>query len=133
MQLLSDSLAIESGDDISDGADNYLVASIDIESLFDNSFTETDDVMAFTDRAKLEQTELWENEPKTNNYDAYFRQSFWDSFIFFFIHLGSDILYKDDDGRISLAYERLPGIPKKVADKFASKTHTLDLSYNNIK
>lgn len=43
------------------------------------------------------------------------------------------MLCKDEDGRISLAYERLPCIPKKIADKFAQKTHTIDLSYNNIK
>lgn len=45
----------------------------------------------------------------------------------------SDILCKEEDGRVSLAYERLPGIPKNLADKFALRTHTLDLSYNNIK
>lgn len=60
LQLLSESAAIESGNDVGDGADNYLEASIDIESFLDNSFSEADDLMAFTDRAKLEQTELWE-------------------------------------------------------------------------
>lgn len=60
LQLLSESAAIESGNDVGDGADNYLEASIGIESLLDNSFSEADDLMAFTDRAKLEQTELWE-------------------------------------------------------------------------
>lgn len=45
----------------------------------------------------------------------------------------SDMLYKEENGRISLAYEKLPGIPKKVAEKFANTVHTLDLSHNNIK
>lgn len=59
LQLLYDSATIKSDDDVCDGADNYLKAAIDIESLLDNSFFNTDDLMAFTDRAKLEQTELW--------------------------------------------------------------------------
>lgn len=58
LQLLSYSAAIESGDDAGNGADYYLEATIDIESLLNNSFSETDDPMAFTDQAKLEQTEL---------------------------------------------------------------------------
>ncbi|XP_031620200.1 leucine-rich melanocyte differentiation-associated protein-like [Contarinia nasturtii] len=44
-----------------------------------------------------------------------------------------ELTYKEDDGRISLAYEHLPAIPRKIADKFALRTHTLDLSHNNIK
>lgn len=58
LQLLSYSAAIESGDVAVNGADYCLEATIDIESLLDNSFSETDDPMAFTDQAKLEQTEL---------------------------------------------------------------------------
>ncbi|XP_055324292.1 leucine-rich melanocyte differentiation-associated protein-like [Sitodiplosis mosellana] len=45
----------------------------------------------------------------------------------------SDFACKEEDGRISLAYERLQGIPRKIAEKFALRTHTLDLSYNSIK
>lgn len=45
----------------------------------------------------------------------------------------SEFSIKEEDGRISLAYERLPGIPKNIADKFALRTHTLDLSYNTIR
>lgn len=45
----------------------------------------------------------------------------------------SEFSIKEEDGRISLAYERLPGIPKSIADKFALRTHTLDLSYNTIR
>lgn len=45
----------------------------------------------------------------------------------------SDFLYREEDGRISLAYERLPGIPQMIADQFALRTHTLDLSYNKLK
>lgn len=45
----------------------------------------------------------------------------------------SEFAIKEEDGRISLAYERLPGIPKNIADKFALRTHTLDLSYNTIR
>lgn len=45
----------------------------------------------------------------------------------------SDFTCKEEDGRITLAYERLPGIPRKIAEKFAMRTHTLDLCYNNIK
>ncbi|XP_037026029.1 leucine-rich melanocyte differentiation-associated protein-like isoform X2 [Bradysia coprophila] len=37
------------------------------------------------------------------------------------------------DGRISLAYEQLTKIPRPIADKFASSTHILDLSFNSIK
>lgn len=59
LQLLSYSAAIENGDDAGNGADYYLGSTIDIESFLDNSFSETDDPMAFTDQAKLEQTELW--------------------------------------------------------------------------
>lgn len=44
----------------------------------------------------------------------------------------SEFAVKEEDGRISLAYERLSGIPKSIADKFALRTHTLDLSYNTI-
>lgn len=56
LQLLNYSAAIESGDDY--GTNYYLEAAIDIEALLDNSFSETDDPMAFADQAKLEQTEL---------------------------------------------------------------------------
>lgn len=35
-----------------------------------------------------------------------------------------------EDGRISLAYENLKHIPKKIAEKFSSDTIFLDLSYN---
>lgn len=45
----------------------------------------------------------------------------------------SEFSIKEEDGRISLAYERLPGIPSGIADKFAMRTHTLDLSYNTIR
>lgn len=37
-----------------------------------------------------------------------------------------------DDGRLSLAYENLKYIPRKIAEKFASQTKFLDLSYNNF-
>lgn len=145
LQLLYNSATIENDDDICGAAENYLEAFVDIESLvLDNSFTETDDLMAFTDRAKLEQTELWvpNRISETENKLLLFWLPLFDlssiiygvcvSFYFRF-RFTSDILCKEDDGRISLAYERLPGIPKKVADQFASKTHTLDLSYNDIK
>lgn len=45
----------------------------------------------------------------------------------------SEQLRREDEGRISLAYERLTGIPMKIANKFALQTHTLDLSYNYIR
>lgn len=45
----------------------------------------------------------------------------------------SEIVCKEEDGRISLAYERLPGIPRKIAEKYAPRIHTLDLSFNDIK
>lgn len=38
-----------------------------------------------------------------------------------------------EDGRISLAYENLKHIPKKIAEKFSSDTTFLDLSYNNFR
>lgn len=38
-----------------------------------------------------------------------------------------------DGGRITLAYENLSHIPKKIADKFADHTRILDLSHNNFK
>ncbi|KAL5284979.1 hypothetical protein ACFFRR_006978 [Megaselia abdita] len=38
-----------------------------------------------------------------------------------------------EDGRISLAYENLKHIPKKIADKFSSDTIFLDLSYNSFR
>lgn len=126
LQILSNSTANESNDDLSDDAVSYLDASIDIESILDNCFAVTNDLMAFTDPTKFEQSELWERISL-----FLFRRV--DLFTFFMIFVCSDVLCRDDDGRISLAYERLPGIPKKVAEKFASKIHTLDLSYNNIK
>lgn len=44
-----------------------------------------------------------------------------------------DRSFKECDGRISLAYERLSIIPKSIAEQFSQSTHTLDLSHNNIK
>lgn len=38
-----------------------------------------------------------------------------------------------EDGRISLAYENLKHIPKKIAEKFSSDTIFLDLSYNSFR
>lgn len=38
-----------------------------------------------------------------------------------------------EDGRISLAYENLKHIPKKIAEKFSSDTTFLDLSYNGFR
>lgn len=39
----------------------------------------------------------------------------------------------EEHGRISLAYENLKSIPKRLADKYASHTRFLDLSYNNFR
>lgn len=39
----------------------------------------------------------------------------------------------EEYGRISLAYENLKSIPKRLADKYASYTRFLDLSYNNFR
>ncbi|KAH8358518.1 hypothetical protein KR093_000502 [Drosophila rubida] len=39
----------------------------------------------------------------------------------------------EDDNRISLAYENLCTIPRRLADKFAAQTKFLDLSHNNFK
>lgn len=55
------------------------------------------------------------------------------SIIALFLFGYSEVLYKEENGRLSLAYERLPGIPKRIADQFATKIHTLDMSFNNIK
>lgn len=44
--------------------------------------------------------------------------------------LGDNIL--EEDGRISLAYENLRTIPRRIAEKFAMQTKFLDLSYNNF-
>ncbi|KAM7364031.1 misexpression suppressor of KSR 4 isoform 2-T2 [Cochliomyia hominivorax] len=44
--------------------------------------------------------------------------------------LGDNIL--EENGRISLAYENLRTIPKRIAEKFAMQTKFLDLSYNNF-
>lgn len=44
--------------------------------------------------------------------------------------------YPDSDGsgeRLSLAYEKLSKIPRKIAEKFSKTTTILDLSYNDIK
>lgn len=38
----------------------------------------------------------------------------------------------EEDNRISLAYENLCTIPRRLADKFASQTKFLDLSHNNF-
>ncbi|XP_062123156.1 uncharacterized protein LOC133836592 isoform X1 [Drosophila sulfurigaster albostrigata] len=38
----------------------------------------------------------------------------------------------EDDNRISLAYENLCTIPRRLADKFAAQTKFLDLSHNNF-
>lgn len=38
----------------------------------------------------------------------------------------------EEDNRISLAYENLCTIPRRLADKFAAQTKFLDLSYNNF-
>lgn len=43
---------------------------------------------------------------------------------------GDNIL--EENGRISLAYENLRTIPKRIAEKFAAHTKCLDLSYNNF-
>ncbi|XP_055849673.1 uncharacterized protein LOC129914436 isoform X2 [Episyrphus balteatus] len=45
-------------------------------------------------------------------------------------HFGDNIL--EENGRISLAYENLRSIPKRIAEKFASKTKFLDLGYNDF-
>ncbi|XP_052873025.1 leucine-rich melanocyte differentiation-associated protein-like isoform X1 [Anopheles cruzii] len=51
--------------------------------------------------------------------------------------VGSDSSSSDDmdlnGERLSLAYERLSQIPRKVAEKFSRTTTILDLSYNEIK
>ncbi|XP_016974308.1 uncharacterized protein LOC108041049 [Drosophila rhopaloa] len=39
----------------------------------------------------------------------------------------------EDNGRISLAYENLKTIPKRLADKFATQTRYLDLSHNDFR
>ncbi|XP_034486808.1 uncharacterized protein LOC117791222 [Drosophila innubila] len=39
----------------------------------------------------------------------------------------------EEDNRISLAYENLCTIPRRLADKFAAQTKFLDLSHNNFK
>lgn len=44
--------------------------------------------------------------------------------------LGDNIL--EENGRISLAYENLRTIPRRIAEKFAIQTKFLDLSYNNF-
>ncbi|XP_075147757.1 leucine-rich melanocyte differentiation-associated protein-like isoform X2 [Haematobia irritans] len=44
--------------------------------------------------------------------------------------LGDNIL--EENGRISLAYENLRTIPRRIAEKFALQTKFLDLSYNNF-
>ncbi|KAH8236635.1 hypothetical protein KR026_007150 [Drosophila bipectinata] len=38
----------------------------------------------------------------------------------------------EDNGRISLAYENLKTIPRRLADKFAAQTKFLDLSHNDF-
>ncbi|XP_013100364.1 uncharacterized protein LOC106082413 [Stomoxys calcitrans] len=38
----------------------------------------------------------------------------------------------EENGRISLAYENLRTIPRRIAEKFALQTKFLDLSYNNF-
>lgn len=43
---------------------------------------------------------------------------------------GENIL--EENGRISLAYENLRSIPRRIAEKFAVQTKYLDLSYNNF-
>lgn len=58
MQILGNSTANESNDDLSDGVVSYLDASIDIESILDNCFAVTNDLMAFSDPTKFEQAEL---------------------------------------------------------------------------
>lgn len=52
---------------------------------------------------------------------------------FILFKIFSEFSIKEEDGRISLAYERLSGIPKHIADKFALRTDILDLSYNIIR
>ncbi|XP_015037603.2 uncharacterized protein [Drosophila pseudoobscura] len=39
----------------------------------------------------------------------------------------------EDNGRISLAYENLRSIPRRLADKFAAQTKCLDLSHNDFR
>ncbi|XP_068152015.1 leucine-rich melanocyte differentiation-associated protein isoform X1 [Drosophila tropicalis] len=39
----------------------------------------------------------------------------------------------EDHGRISLAYENLNSIPRRLADKFAGQTKCLDLSHNDFR
>ncbi|KAH8306333.1 hypothetical protein KR018_007830 [Drosophila ironensis] len=39
----------------------------------------------------------------------------------------------EDNGRISLAYENLKTIPRRLADKFAAQTKFLDLSHNDFR
>lgn len=58
-----------------------------------------------------------------STFDCYKMVSMTDAF-------GDNIL--EENGRISLAYENLRSIPKKIAEKFASKTKFLDLGYNDF-
>ncbi|XP_004524328.1 uncharacterized protein LOC101460732 isoform X1 [Ceratitis capitata] len=44
--------------------------------------------------------------------------------------IGDNIV--EEDGRISLAYENLRNIPRRVAERFAAHTRYLDLSYNHF-
>lgn len=44
--------------------------------------------------------------------------------------LGDNIV--EENGRISLAYENLKTIPRRMAEKFALQAKFLDLSYNNF-
>lgn len=47
---------------------------------------------------------------------------------------GSNLMDFDGNGeRLSLAYEKLTQIPRKIAEKFSRTTTILDLSYNNFK
>lgn len=39
----------------------------------------------------------------------------------------------EEDNRVSLAYENLCTIPRRLADKFAAQVKFLDLSYNNFR
>lgn len=51
-------------------------------------------------------------------------------------HFSNASQYPDSDGsgeRLSLAYEKLSKIPRKIAEKFSKTTTILDLSYNDIK
>ncbi|XP_055904098.1 uncharacterized protein LOC129939935 [Eupeodes corollae] len=58
-----------------------------------------------------------------STFDCYRMVSMTDSF-------GDDIL--EENGRISLAYENLRSIPKRIAEKFSSKTKFLDLGNNDF-